>query len=209
MAENEKKLQAIEKNIKPLLEKYGLSESRIESDLSRMDKTRLFEDFEKLLDIVELEQKSINLLKKEKQVKVEGKVFKPSTQDKKQAELVVKEFKKHSIVTDFDKILNLVKENQSIKSKKLMALTNLTKKQLDNCLDILEENELVEVYYPPVGDVLVRIAGYKKKLKEEKKKLKQLKKEQKKQSKNKKTVKEPEVKPKEKKKLFGFMRKKK
>lgn len=60
-----------------------------------------------------------------------------------------------AIVTDYDRILEVVRRNQAIKLDEIARLLALKEEQVAQELQTLEDNGLVEVKYPAFGEPLI------------------------------------------------------
>lgn len=141
---DERKLQAIEAEILTLLKKYQISDKELEYEISSMDAFKLLENFDELVDLVELEQQTKNILDEQK---VESKI--------KKIKSIVTEIKKHKIMTDFDKVLNQVRDYSKVEAGNLSKLLKIKRKRIMEIAEILEKEDLIEIKYPPVGGVLL------------------------------------------------------
>ncbi|MBI4044869.1 MAG: hypothetical protein HY392_04120, partial [Candidatus Diapherotrites archaeon] len=89
---------------------------------------------------------------------------------------LIGEIQKHRILTDFDRIYDEVTEKKRVSAASLSKDLEIPKGRVEECAKILEEDHLVEIEYPPVGDEFLQVAGYAEELKEEKEKQKNAKK---------------------------------
>lgn len=76
------------------------------------------------------------------------------------------------ITTAIDKLLELVEKKGSISIKDAAKVFNVSRSQIESWVKILEEHELIEVHYPPIGEPELRKKelekpGKKKKVKKE------------------------------------------
>ena len=72
---------------------------------------------------------------------------------KEKLKSVEKDIIKQKIVTDFDKILNYVRENGFATAGKISADLGIDKKTVNRYAKVLEENELIKVSYPAIGSM--------------------------------------------------------
>jgi len=75
------------------------------------------------------------------------------------AEGIEKEIFQKKIVSDFDRLLELVKEKGTIKESDAIAFLGMKKERFDECCSVLEQSNLVKVEYPAFGDVILKDAG--------------------------------------------------
>ena len=59
--------------------------------------------------------------------------------------------------TMIDKIYHHVKAVKSMNLKKLMKMFNLKRSEIEHWANILDEEGLLELYYPPVGEAMLRV----------------------------------------------------
>ena len=85
---------------------------------------------------------------------------------------VAAELTKHRITTDFDRVMFYVQENKRAKSGAITKALLIEKKKVEECAKILEENGLIEIEYPLVGDIALQENGYREKMKKLKSKQK-------------------------------------
>lgn len=59
--------------------------------------------------------------------------------------------------TDIDRLLKLVQNSKSIEINKISDILDLKLEQVEEFARILENNKLIEIYYPPMGSAVLRI----------------------------------------------------
>ena len=166
------RLKSIESKIDQLMRQYNISEKEIKSEVERLDAGQIVKDFDKLVNLIELEHKASKLSEP-----VSYNPFDQREQQKikkEEAKTVIKEIQKHRIVTDLDRILGFVKENRTATVKDLSTKLNMDRKRIAENAEILEKHGLVRLEYPPIGEMRVYDAAYSKPTFLEKKKKKQL-----------------------------------
>lgn len=166
---NESRLLEIEEKIDRLMKTYNVPQTEIERRIEDIDTTKVIDSFNKLINLIELEHKA-------KEIEASKPVGMPKafTETAKEVEKIkgmAIELKKHRIVTDFDRIISLVNKRGKIKLGEIAKNLNISKKRAEECCNLLEEEGLVEIEYPAIGDVWVEVKDYKdmKKLFEKKK----------------------------------------
>jgi len=153
---NEDKLKEIEEHIEGLMKKYNIPENELEGDIGAIRTEHLLEDLEKLIDIMELEHRTLGLVE-------EGPgEFAPARIKREEAKAIIKEIKKHRIVTDFDRILQLVNEKGRVRLTDVIKQLGVERKRADEVLEILEDENQVRVDYSPVGGAWISAFEYKK-----------------------------------------------
>ncbi|RLG70815.1 MAG: hypothetical protein DRO04_01095 [Candidatus Iainarchaeum archaeon] len=65
--------------------------------------------------------------------------------------------KKMVIQTVYDKILDYIRKHRLVKGNELKKALNLSSKNFHKYIEVLEAADLIEVDYPPVGDVKLKI----------------------------------------------------
>ncbi len=148
---NEKKLLELEDKINYLIGKYNISENEVERRLQNTGPADLVESMGKLASLMELEMRTKAQLEKAEKIQTAFPVKEPG----KQAEEVIgiaTEIKKHRIVTDFDRVMGLVKERGRVKFGQVAKELGIPIKRVDECCRLLQEEKQIEISYPPIGD---------------------------------------------------------
>lgn len=83
---------------------------------------------------------------------------------------LIEEIQKHRIITDFDRIYDEVTEKKRVSAAKLAQDLEIPKTRVEDCAKILEEDKLIEVDYPPVGDEFLQVTKYSEEVREKKEK---------------------------------------
>ncbi len=148
---DEEKLKELEEHIKELMETYNIPEEEIEKEIGGIRTGHALEDAEKLIDLMELEHRAQG---------IEG--MQREEEKREEAKAVIKEIKKHRIVTDFDRILQLVNERGRIKINDAIRQLGIPPKRMDEVAEILEREGLVKIEYSAVGSAWISASGYKK-----------------------------------------------
>ena len=63
------------------------------------------------------------------------------------------------ITTTIDRLLELVEKRGSISIKDAAKNFNVSRSQIESWVKLLEEHELIEVNYPPIGEPEIRKKG--------------------------------------------------
>ncbi|MDO8538141.1 MAG: hypothetical protein Q7S21_04605 [archaeon] len=167
------RLQHIESKIDQLMKQYNISETEIKSEVERLDAGQLVKDFDKLINLIELEHKANSLV----QQPISYNPFDKTEQQlikKQEVKSIIKEVQMHRIVTDLDRILSFVKENRTVSLKDINQKLNIDRKRITENAEILEKHGLIKIEYPPVGDMRLSDVSYTKPTMMDKKKKKQL-----------------------------------
>ena len=152
---DEGKLKELERHIRELMKTYNIPEEEIEKEIGGIRADHALEDAEKLIDLMELEHRAQGL---------EG--IEHEEAKREEAKAVIKEIKKHRIVTDFDRILQLVNERGKIKINDALKELGIQPKRMDEVSEILEREGLVKIEYSAVGSAWISSPEYKKPAKE-------------------------------------------
>lgn len=159
---DEDKLRELEEHIKALMKTYKIPEEEIEKEIRGIRTDHALEDAEKLINLMELEHRAQGL---------EG--IQHEEEKREEAKAIIKEIKKHRIVTDFDRILQLVNERGRVKINDALRELGILPKRMDEVSEILEREGLVKIEYSAVGSAWISASGYKKPMPENKKAEKQ------------------------------------
>ena len=167
------KLESLEEKVQELMKRFHLSEREAEAEISKLDNSKVLGNFDKLIDLIELEQKTQRLmqehleLEKQKKLQAEekpefGTGFEPGMPKGKKEEVkaIVAELEKHRIVTDFDQLLELVQRRGRVSEKEASAELQIPRERIRQCIDILEDSGLVRVEIPPIGPVRIFDLNY-------------------------------------------------
>ena len=138
-----------------------------------MEETMTQENFDKLVDLVELEQKTQRLfqeqlqLEKERKQRLEekpefGSGFEAGVPKKKIEEVkaIVAEVQKHRIITDFDNVLELVQRKGKVSGDDALKELKISRNKLKECISVLEQNSLLRVDFPPIGPEILYDINY-------------------------------------------------
>lgn len=162
---SKKSLQKVEKKIEGLMKKYNIPASVISRSVNSLRGDRLVQDFQKLIELIE-----------EKKEDSTSELIKPfdvsSSLTSKKAEKIVgkeKEIKKIRIETAFDRLLNLVQMKGDVKLGEAASELGMSKREVQECAEILESNKLIKLVYPAIGSVRLVYPGYLKWKAEQKK----------------------------------------
>ncbi|MFH1239804.1 MAG: hypothetical protein V1672_01180 [Candidatus Diapherotrites archaeon] len=174
-----KRVAELETHVKGLMKRHEISESTI-SDVGAVDKNKIIEDFDKLINLIDLEKHTKDLMREEHKSSHDDKIemtnLMPVTSGdshkKDQIKSIAKEIIKYKIVTDFDNVLQYVKSHGKVSENQLVKDLKIDRKRLHAATEVLENNELIKIEYPPFGSAIIYDAAYKKPEKEKKNKKK-------------------------------------
>lgn len=74
---------------------------------------------------------------------------------------IIDEIKKHRILTDFDRVYEMVLEQKKISSAEIAKKLGISKQRTEECAQILEEDKLVEIVFQTIGDEIIQVPEYK------------------------------------------------
>ena len=167
---SKEQIDKVEQKLGKLLQKYDIPSEPVAAHIKTLDSNKLVYDFQKLINLIETKRESaaVEFIKP-----APGFDIKTGVISKKKERIVgkEKEIKRARIETSFDKLLNFVKikgmTNVADAAKKL----GMTKKDVQECAEILERSRLIQLTYPPIGPVKLIYPAYLKwKLAEKKRK---------------------------------------
>ena len=163
----DERVAEIEGHIGGLMKKYSIPAAGTEK--SSLNKDRIIQDFDKLINIIELEKKAKKFV--EEKPAETSRIEIPRVERKKEEiRAIAKEIKKYRIITDFDRVLSYVREKGKVSESQARKDLKMTAKQFKECRNILDKSELIKVIYPPIGGVQIADVNYKGKKKKNKKK---------------------------------------
>ena len=155
---NEEKLSELESKMAELVEKNHISKKELEKDIASLDENKLLADFDKLINLMELEHQAKKMHEEPKQ-KVE--TIEPNRKEKAEAvKAIAIELQKHRIITEFDKIIDLVKQSGRMSQREIAKRLGMKKSNVSQWCQILEDGGMVTIDYPPLGDPVVFDKNY-------------------------------------------------
>ncbi len=165
------RVEEIEKYVGDLLKKYKISKEEVEKEFGTLDKNRIIQDFDKLINLIELEKEAKKMEAKE--IAAPPKTEIPFISRKKEKiKAMAKEIKKYRIVTDFDGVLNYVRKKGKVNVTKARKELHMDKKRFKECCDVLEKSKLIKIEYPAIGRMKLLDINYKEEKKKKGKKKK-------------------------------------
>lgn len=158
---NEKRLIQLENKIEELLRKYNIPKKEIAEDILGIDKDKIISDLDKLINLIELEHGTKKLESQTiKPEKIETAVPKEFEKRREEVKAIATEITRHRIITELDKILEIVKQKGKTTDLEIAKTLNASKKQVAEWVAVLEENKLVKLNYPPFGGLVVMDVNY-------------------------------------------------
>ncbi|MFH1978464.1 MAG: hypothetical protein ABIJ92_04005 [Candidatus Aenigmatarchaeota archaeon] len=128
------------KTVEEISKKLTLSKLDVQFSVIRLKREGLFKESQKPSAIVEKKVKGKGGEKVEGQGHIEG-----------------------YIETNVDKLLHIIEKEKSVGLEAAASRLKVDKKRLEKWAEILESHGLVDLHYPVMGKVVIRIKGYKPK----------------------------------------------
>jgi len=151
------KLAELRKILSQIVEHKSVKTAEVEKHIKKVKPRNVINSTKKPKSLKHLEKKVLSIHKKLKTTKRS----KLPAKEMKEIKKVAKELKKHEIITDFDRVMDYVKKNKRAKVIKIAKELKIYQKRVEDCAHILEENDLIEIEYPLIGDISLKLKGYK------------------------------------------------
>jgi predicted transcriptional regulator len=148
---NEEKLAELEQKMDSMLDRYHPNLLKINpKPLKKINQAELFHTMGNLLNLFELEHRAKQFDEPKKEVvETVEPAGKPSREE---IQAIAIELQKHRIITELDKIIELVKQRERVSMTELSKLLGMPRNAaLERC-ELLEKNGLISIHYPPLGD---------------------------------------------------------
>ncbi len=133
--------------------KSGISE--VSGSVQVQDESKLFNKIDKLVDLMTANHEVKNVVQDSENYSTVGKVLKAP-----EFSSVEKEISRKKIVSDFDRLLDLVKEKGEVSEIEAMSLLGLKRERFIECCELLEQNDLIKLDYPLFGGIIVKDANF-------------------------------------------------
>ena len=172
------KLAKLRRILAKIIQFKSVKTREIENHTKKVKPRNVINSTKKPKSLKHLEKKIDSIHKKLKTTKRS----KLPVKEMKEIKQVAKELKKHEIITDFDRVMDYVKKNKKVRVIKIAKDLKIYQKRVEDCARVLEENGLIEIEYPLIGDIALKLKGYKppkkikSKIKKTRKRMKWLKK---------------------------------
>ncbi|MCX6802586.1 MAG: hypothetical protein NT067_05770, partial [Candidatus Diapherotrites archaeon] len=155
------KIDIAEHRVQELMRKYNLNEREIETEIQKLDSSRLLQDFDRLINMIEMDRRERRVTIEDSPGMVETEISYVDHK-KEKAKTVSRDIKKLSIVTDADRIYVYVKSKGKAKTKQIAKDLEIPRKKVDEYAEILAENRLVDLKYLPLGGIMLKLREDKK-----------------------------------------------
>jgi unconventional prefoldin RPB5 interactor 1 len=157
---SEQKVMEMEEKLQQVIRKNRLSESQIRREFEFVSSKDLMKKFDKILSGIEKKYAQEETKTIEDSALKEAAHVTTFVKKKKKMEGKVKEIHEKKIITDFDKLLQLVKQKGKVKEKDAAKTLGLTPERIKECYTVLEKNELIRIEYPLIGGVRIVSKDY-------------------------------------------------
>jgi len=151
------KLAELRKILSQIVHHKSVKTAEVEKHIKKVEPRNVINSTTKPKSLKHLEKKVYSIHKKLKT----AKISKLPPKEMKKIKHVAKELKKHEIITDFDMVMDYVKKYKKVRVKMTAKNLQIYQKRIEECAKILEENGLIEIDYPIIGDVILKLKGYK------------------------------------------------
>ncbi len=159
-------MKLAESKISKAMEKYNMNQNEMSRQISRIGADRVVRDFDKLIGMIERDREGDQTARREVIPEMPKTAMEQKEEKKK---TVSKDIKELDVVTDYDKILKLVKEKGSITAKNAAKELGIKMDGFTKCCQVLEDSRLIKLEYPAIGSVKIVDIDYDPKKKEENK----------------------------------------
>lgn len=141
------KIKRLEEKVAKMAHENSIPEQDLQEMENRLSAKEVVRQPEKVADLKEIEKK----------------VFGQTNPGQKEILGLMEEIKKHRILTDFDRVYSVVLTEKRIQTGKIAATLLIPKTRVEDCAEILEQDKLVEIDYPALGDAFIQVPEYKPK----------------------------------------------
>jgi DNA-binding Lrp family transcriptional regulator len=148
---DEAQLKSLTENVQKMLESHKIQTNLIKDRLDKADQGQLLDSFMALVRMIE-EQRP-----KTESIGVVAEEFRDFTTNLKKEvpKAQSRELENKELITDYDKILDVVREKGKIPLDTLAKAVGMDKKSMRDILDVLEKEGLLDVQYPAFGQPVV------------------------------------------------------
>lgn len=162
---DDKKLRELESRIDNLVSKYNIHPSEIEKEVAEIDTKKLLGSYDKLVSLLELEYRT-KLAESTSAPDFGTSTIKEFTKEgisksiKNEVRGVAINLKKHRIITDFDRLFSLITSEGRVRLDIAAKKLEMDKGAVLNCAEVLEDDCLVNIVYPTIGDPFIVLKDY-------------------------------------------------
>ncbi|MFH1895085.1 MAG: hypothetical protein ABIJ74_00680 [archaeon] len=163
----DKTAMQMEEKIVKTMKKNNISEGDIRKEFEFISPQDLMKRFDRILDAIERKYAKKTEIIRDKTF-AETTVGEMKKEEEKTGKM--KEIQEKKIVTDFDRLLELVKKKGIVNEKEAGKLLGLSSERVKQCYAVLEKNDLVKLEFPVFGGAKLIAKNYVVPKKEKKKK---------------------------------------
>ncbi|MBU1939669.1 hypothetical protein KKH30_02825, partial [Candidatus Micrarchaeota archaeon] len=166
----EERIAGLEERMTALMQKHNVSSNEVKREAMAIDAPSVVGSFNKLIGLLESKYEGTSGgMYRGGRGGGAGRESLPNTTSlgmdamlKRQAAETATptDLKKKRIVTDFDRTLSLVTEREKIRISEIASELNISSGRVEECCDILERGNLIEIHYPAIGKPYVQVANY-------------------------------------------------
>ncbi|PIN98551.1 MAG: hypothetical protein COT90_03715 [Candidatus Diapherotrites archaeon CG10_big_fil_rev_8_21_14_0_10_31_34] len=145
-----KKTTEMENKLADLMQRKNIGETQIRRELEFVSAKELINKFDKILSSIEqkYEPKESQKIAEDTGFNETSVIIQKKT-EKREGE--IKEIHAKKIVTDFDKLLKLIKEKGKVNEKDAARELGMSTERIKECYLVLEKNDLVKLNFPVFG----------------------------------------------------------
>jgi len=148
--EQMEKIKEIKSKAAEIAKKLNMPQSKIEEEISHKE---ILKDFDKLLNLIELEKKAKETIGSIKKTEELPLVHVGLKEKKEEIKTILEEIKKHEIITKIDFLLSMVKHDGIVSGMKAAKEIGIPYKQVVQFAEMLEQEGLIKVKYPLIGSI--------------------------------------------------------
>ncbi|MDO8625599.1 MAG: hypothetical protein Q7R47_05940, partial [Candidatus Diapherotrites archaeon] len=148
---DDRQLKELTDNVQRLLESHSIQTDFIKERLAHADSSQILDSFMAMVRMIEEQRPKTETIQ---MVPEEFKNYRPNLK-KEAPKAESRELENKELITDYDKILEVVRSKGKISVDTLAKNAQIDKKALREILSVLEKEELIDVQYPPFGSPVV------------------------------------------------------
>ncbi len=147
---SQEKEMEMEKKLYRVMQKNQIDQSRIRREFEFVSAKDLMKRFDKILDVIDNKYSQTEKpAEKEEKPFEEGLYVTNKQTSQKTGE--IRDIKEKIIVTDFDRLLELVNKKGKVNEKEAEKTLKLSPERIKECYTVLEKNDLIRIEYPMFG----------------------------------------------------------
>ncbi|HLC92756.1 MAG TPA: hypothetical protein VJH23_03540 [archaeon] len=154
------KLSEIESKVNNVMQKYSIPQSEVEKRLDGASTQDVLNSIDRLVSLMELEKKANISAATAHKIKTAIPVTE-SVKQKAEVVGIAAEIKKHQLVTEFDGVYSIIKQQGRVGLGQIAKSLKLPMRKVEDCCAILRDKGLIEVVYPAIGEPMAQSMDYK------------------------------------------------